>query len=80
MNLIERYRQRTEEKTYKKNEARLMEAHKGEWVLIKGKKLIDVFTSEDKAFENGFAMFSRKQFHIRQIGVEQTILVTNPLF
>ena len=45
----------------------LLEKYSDKYVLIKGKKLLDVFTSLEDAYKEGVKLFGTQSFFIKQV-------------
>ncbi|MCY3878928.1 MAG: hypothetical protein OXF74_07090 [Rhodobacteraceae bacterium] len=45
------------------------EGHEGEYVLIKGEKAVDFFSSYDDALKRGYREFGLESFLVKQISV-----------
>ena len=57
----------TEMTTFEANHAQLLDAHRGEYVLIKDKQIIDVFVSIDDALKHGYDLFANEPFLVKQV-------------
>jgi len=57
----------TELQTYEAQLARLLGQDRGKYVLIKGERVVDVFSSIDDALKQGYELFEAEPFLVRQI-------------
>jgi hypothetical protein len=53
--------------TYRANHAQLLGEHRGKYVLIKEKDIIDVFVSVDDALKRGYELFEDQPFLVKQV-------------
>ena len=54
-------------RTYEAQLARLLGQDRGKYVLIKGDRVVDVFSSNEDALKQGYEMFEAEPFFVRQI-------------
>lgn len=47
--------------------------YKGKFALIKGKKLIDAFTTSEEAYQAGVSRFGTEPFLIKEVADEETV-------
>ena len=57
----------TELRTYDAHLARLLGQDRGKYVLIKGDRVVDVFSSNEDALKHGYEQFEAEAFLVRQI-------------
>ena len=62
-----------EYETYKTHKEDLLSKHDGKFVLIKGSKIIDFFSSYDDALKEGFKKFGNVPFLVKQIQKEEEV-------
>ena len=58
---------------YNKNKAKYLETYKEQFVLIKGEKLMNSFTTEEEAYKAGVAKFGNEPFLIKKVVEEEQI-------
>jgi hypothetical protein len=58
----------------------LESTHTGEWVLVKGGKLIDFFASFEAAAQSAVRLYGRGPYLIRQIGAQPLILPASVMY
>ena len=57
----------TELQFYEKNKQEYLKLYKGQFVLIKGEKLVGAFTTDAEAYKAGLEQFGNKPFLIKQV-------------
>ena len=62
-----------EYEAYKARKDELLVKHEGKFVLIKGKELIDVFSSYDDALKEGVKKFGNVPFLVKRIQNEEEV-------
>lgn len=62
-----------EYETYKANKEDLLTKHEGQYVLIKGADIIEVFTSYEDALKAGLKKFGNVPFLVKQIQREDEV-------
>ena len=60
-----------EQALFKKEKNTFLKSHKGQFVLIKGKKVHGFFPTEEKAFEKGLELFGIEDMFIKQVLKEE---------
>ena len=58
---------------FEKNKEEYLKHYKGQFVLIKGKKLIGSFTTEEEAYKTGVEQFGNTPFLINQVVKKEPI-------
>jgi hypothetical protein len=54
--------------------------HEGKFVLIKGERVVDIFSSYDDALKAGYKEFGLEPFMVKQIAsVEPVFYITRPI-
>lgn len=57
-------------KYFESNKAELLKHHEGKFALIKGDKLINTYTKEEEAYEEGVKRFGTEPFLIKRVSKE----------
>jgi hypothetical protein len=71
---------RTEWDCYRREVARLLaEGHEGRFVLIKGKLIVGLYTTEAEALEQGYQNFHGEAFLVHQVQERETALLCPPV-
>jgi hypothetical protein len=65
---------------YEAMRVELESTHTGEWVLVKGGKLIDFFASFEAAAQRAVRLYGRGPYLIRQIGAQPLILPASVVY
>lgn len=67
-------------KTYEENKAELVKNNNGKYVLIKGKEIVKIFSTDEEAVTFGIKKFGNVPFLVKKIQeVEQTQYYTSSL-
>jgi hypothetical protein len=70
----------SEIETYEAIQADLEAKHTGKWVLLKDRKLIDVYDSFETAAQNAVRLYGRGPYLIRQVGAPPVILPASLMY
>ena len=63
-----------ERTTYRNSLPELVRAHAGQYVLIKGQNVIDVFSDHAEALRQGYRRFGIVPFLVRQIAASEPVV------
>lgn len=64
---------------FEKHKKKYLKHYQGQFVLIKGKKLIGSYTTEEEAYKAGVEQFGNKPFFIRQVIKKESVDATPAL-
>ncbi len=62
----------TELNFYQKNKQEYLKLYKGQFVLIKGEKLVGAYTTDAEAYKAGLEQFGNQPFLIKQVLEDDT--------
>ncbi len=66
--------------TFQNKKAELAKEHEGEFVLIKGSEIIDIFEKELDAVDAGVKMFGKDCFMVNEITTKPFVMRSFPSF
>jgi hypothetical protein len=70
--MTEKHILQTELRFYERNKSDYLKNYKGQFVLIKGERLIGAFTTDAEAYKAGLEQFGNQPFLIKQVLEDDT--------